>query len=204
VDDSSIEVTALLERFRAGDLDARNHLVAVLYNQFRHRARARLHFERPSISLGPTDLADEALLRLLKYDELTKARNRNELHRAFARAMRQVLIDHARNCDAPIHGGGWARVDLDDVAEDLRLQTGGTAEAVHEALTALAKQAQEEDDERARRTAIAMEMKFFGGFTHQEIADTLGMSLSTIEKDLRWGFAWLKAFLAPEPTDGAP
>jgi RNA polymerase sigma factor (TIGR02999 family) len=188
-------VTALLERIRQGSEEAKNELITLLLDQFRQRAHQRLRHERPGHSLATTDLTDEALLRLLKNDEFAKAANENQLYRAFARAMRQVLIDHARRRNADKRGGGWHREELDDLAEDVRGLSQIDVLSLHEALDALAAD--------FPRGAAVLEMRFFGGFTMAEIAEALSaefgrVSLSTVENDYRHGLAWLHNYLSPE------
>jgi RNA polymerase sigma factor (TIGR02999 family) len=102
----SDDTEELLNRARRGEDEALNRLIRSLYERFRQMAYRRLRHERPGHSLGPSDLTDEALLRLLKGHELARAADEKQLFRAFARAMRQVLIDHARRRNADMRGGG--------------------------------------------------------------------------------------------------
>jgi RNA polymerase sigma factor (TIGR02999 family) len=187
------DVTALLERIRPGSAEAKNALVALLYDRFRQRAHQRLRHERPGHSLATTDLTNEALLRLLKNDELARATDGNQVFRAFARAMRQVLIDHARRGNAQKRGGGCPREELDDLADDVHRRSQVEVIALHEALDVLAAEYPEE--------AEVLQLRFFGGYTMQEIAEALSVSLSTVERASRLGLACLCVSLAPE---GAP
>jgi RNA polymerase sigma factor (TIGR02999 family) len=183
-------ITVLLGRIRAGSAEAQSELVTRLYDRFRQRAHQRLQHERPGHSLATTDLTHEALLRLQRSDEFARAGDGNQLFRAFARAMRQVLIDHARRRNADKRGGGRQREELDDLVDEVRQSSQVDARSLDEALAALAG-----DDPRA---AQVLEMRFFGGFALAEIAESLGVSLSTVEKDSRFGLAWLRVFLSPE------
>jgi RNA polymerase sigma factor (TIGR02999 family) len=183
-------VTALLERIRQGDTRARNELVALLYDRFRQRAHGRLRHERPGHSLATSDLANEALLRLLQNDELAKAATGHQLFRAFARALRQVLIDHARRRNAAKRGGGGHREELDDLADEVRWSSQTDVLSLDEALDALAA-------EYPRETEV-LQLRFFGGCAVAEVAEALGVSVSTVERDARFGLAWLRDFLSVE------
>src|SRR5262245_4542686 len=92
----SAALQSLLDRVHLQDERAREELVTRLYEQLQQRAHLKLRHERVGHSLGTTGLNHEALLRLWKNDEIAKAADINQLFRAFSRAMRQVLIDHAR------------------------------------------------------------------------------------------------------------
>jgi RNA polymerase sigma factor (TIGR02999 family) len=185
-------ITALVERIRQGSAEAKNELVALLYDRFRQRAHRQLQHERPGHSLSTTDLTHEAWLRLQQNDELAKAADTNQLFRAFARAMRQVLIDHARRGNAQKRGGGRAREELDDLLDDVRRRSQVEVISLHEALDTLAAEYPEE--------AEVLQMRFFGGYTMEEIAEALRVSRSTVERASRLGLAWLRVCLAPEGT----
>jgi RNA polymerase sigma factor (TIGR02999 family) len=184
-------ITTLLEQVRDGSNEARNELVAVIYDRFRQRAYVRLRdHERPGHTLGASDLTNEALVRLLQNDELAKATNRNQLFRAFTRAMRQVLIDHARRRAADKRGGARQREELDDLADEVRRRSQIDLLSLHEALDTLARD--------HPREAEVLQMRFFGGCEMAEIAEALGVSLSSVERDSRFGQAWLRDFLSSE------
>jgi RNA polymerase sigma factor (TIGR02999 family) len=190
------DITTLLERLGQGSPEATNELIALLYERFRLRAHQRLRHERPGHSLATTDLTHEALLRLHKSGEFAKASDRHELFRAFARAMRQVLIDHARRRNSAKRGGGCPREELDDLVDEVSQAARIDALSLHEALEALAAY-----DPRA---AQVVEMRFFGGFSMPEIAEALGVSLSTVEADSFFARGWLRDFLSSEGADDAP
>jgi RNA polymerase sigma factor (TIGR02999 family) len=194
----SNDVTLLLQRVREGSAEAKNDLVALLYDRFQQRAHQRLQHERPGHTLATTDLTHEAWLRLRQNDEFAKAADGHQLFRAFARAMRQVLIDHARRRNSDKRGGDRQREELDDLADHGRGMSQIEVLCLHEALTALAG-----DHPRA---AAVLEMRFFGGCDMAEIAEALSsesdsVSLRKVERDSRLGLAWLRDYLSPE---GAP
>jgi RNA polymerase sigma-70 factor (ECF subfamily) len=98
-------------------------------------------------------------------------------------AMRRVLVEHARRRRAEKRGGGWQRVPLDDLLEHFE-QPSGDIVALHEALDQLAA-----DDPRE---AEIVQLHFFGGQTFPEVAELLGVSVSTVEKDYRHARSWLR------------
>lgn len=183
-------IAVLLERIRRGSAEARNELVALLYERFRQRAHQRLEHERPGHSLATSDLTNEALVRLVKNDEFAKAADGSQLFRAFARAMRQVLIDHARRRNAEKRGGGRQREELDDLADHVGWLSQIEVLSLHEALDALAGE--------HPRAAEVLQMRYFGDYEMAEIAEALGVSLSTVDRDSTFGLAWLEDFLSPE------
>jgi RNA polymerase sigma factor (TIGR02999 family) len=190
------DITLLLQRVRGGSAEAKNELVALLYDRFRQRAHQRLQHERPGHSLATTDLTHEAWLRLRQNDEFAKAADGNQLFRAFARAMRQVLIDHARHRNTDKRGGDRQREELDDLVDHVGRMSQLEVLSLHEALTALAGE--------HPREAEVLQMRFFGGCEMAEIAQALSVSLSTVERDSRFGLAWLRDFLCPEGAHDTP
>lgn len=182
-------VTALLERVRLGSAEARNELITLLYDDFLQRAHHQLKHERPGHSLGTGDLTNEALVRLWENDEFAKATDINQLYRAFARAMRQTLVDHARRRNA-VKRGGRRREQLDELMEDVRQSYRADVLSLHEALEALGRD--------YPRHAQVLEMRIFGCYEMAEIAEALGVSLTTVEWDNKFGRHWLYDFLSPE------
>jgi RNA polymerase sigma factor (TIGR02999 family) len=183
-------VTLLLHRIRHGSAEAKNELVALIYDRLHQLAHRQRRHERPGHSLTSGDLVQEGVLRLLKDDEIARAANRNQLFRAFARAVRQLLIDHARRRNAQKRGGGRPREELDDLADDVRRRSHFEALALHEALEALAAE--------HPREAEVVELRYFGGFEMAEIAEVRGVSLSSVERACRFARAWLHDFLSAE------
>lgn len=181
-------VSEILQRYRGGDASAKDELVASLYDRLLQRAHYQLRDERAGHSLGTSDLANEALIRLLQADELKKASNTHEVFRAFARAMRQLLIDHARRRKASKRGAGATRVDLDDLEAEIVRISRTSALSLNGALDALR--------EKHPKEAEALEMRYFGGYAMSEIAEAQGVSLSTIERASRFGLAWLREYLS--------
>ena len=175
-------LTLILGRARAGDERARGELIALIYDELRRVASGLMRRERPDHTLPPTAVVHEAVIRLLGEAVFDRAADRGFLFAAAARAMREVLIDHARRRRATRRGGGQRRVPLDVVVDYLEGQ-GLDVVAVHEALDRLA--------ELDGRQAQVMTLRYFGGMTVAEVAAALGVSVWTVEQDWRLARAWL-------------
>ena len=185
-------VTMLLERMHAGDATARDALIANVYDELRSLARRFMRGERPGHTLTPTALVHEASLRLLQGQELRTAGDRGRFFRAAARAMRQVLIDHARARKAGKRGGGAGRMSLDDVIDaiardNLALEQIADREALGAALEELAR--------RDERQSEIVGLRFFCDMRVAEIAECLDVSVTTVDNELRSSRAWLRSRL---------
>ena len=175
-------LTMILGRARAGDERARGELIALIYDELRRVASRLMRRERPDHTLPPTAVVHEAVMRLLGDGVFDRAADRSFLFAAAARAMREVLIDHARRRAAARRGGGRLHVALDEVVDYFEGQ-GLDVVAVHEALDRLA--------ELDGRQAQVMTLRYFGGMTVAEVAAALGISVATVEHDWRLARAWL-------------
>jgi RNA polymerase sigma factor (TIGR02999 family) len=194
-DDLQREVTTLLDAIRTGDAGARGKLVELVYVELRRLASGLMRRERPGHTLQPTALVHEALLRLLHPDVLGGAQNRAQFLAAAARAMRRVLVDHARGRAADKRGGGQGPVPLDEALDYFARQHLDVV-AVHEALDELAG--------LHERQSQVVELRFFGGYTVEEVASLLQVSVSTVESDFRKATAFLRSRLAEEDGDDPP
>jgi RNA polymerase sigma factor (TIGR02999 family) len=175
-------VTVVLGRARNGEQGARDELIALIYDELRRVASGMMRRERASHTLSPTAVVHEAVIRLLGEAVFDHAADRNFLFASAARAMREVLIDHARRRGAGRRGGGQRRVALDSVVDYFEEQ-GLDVVAIHEALDRLA--------ELDSRQAQVMTLRYFAGMTVQEVAEALGVSIVTVERDWRVARAWL-------------
>jgi RNA polymerase sigma-70 factor (ECF subfamily) len=175
-------LTLILGRARDGDEGARGELLTMVYDELRRVASGLMRRERPDHTLSPTAVVHEAVIRLVGDAVFDKVADRSYLFAAAARAMREVLIDHARRRAADRRGGGRRRVPLDAVVDYFQGQ-GLDLVAVHEALDRLA--------ERDERQAQVMTLRYFGGMTVSEVAGALGVSVVTVERDWRVARAWL-------------
>jgi RNA polymerase sigma factor (TIGR02999 family) len=183
------DLTALLGEVRAGDEDAKDRLVRAIYAELRRLACGLMHHERPGHTLQPSALVHEALMRLLDGEVLAEVPNRRYLFAAAAQAMRQVLVDHARRRRAAKREGSRARVPLDGALVALEEQ-GLDVLALHEALDRLAQ--------AHPRPAQVVTLRFFGGLSVPEVAESLAVSVTTVESDWRFARAWLKGHLGGE------
>jgi RNA polymerase sigma factor (TIGR02999 family) len=183
------DVTLLLERARAGDELARGDLIAQVYAELRRVAAGLMRREHPGHTLPPTAVVHEAVIRLLGDAAFDRAADRSYLFAAAARAMREVLIDHARRRATARRGGGRRRISLDAVA-DYFADQGLDLVAVHEALDRLAGLHQ--------RQSQVVTLRYFGGMTVPEIAAALDVSVGTVERDWRIARAWLSNELGGE------
>lgn len=154
--------------------------MAVVYPELRAIAQRQLSGESEGHTLQPTALVHEAYLRLVGAEIAWE--DRKHFFAVAARAMRRVLVDHARARRRDKRGGDAVLVTLDDqLAIDDR--SGVDLVALDEALDRLAVQ-----DERKAR---AIELHFFGGLTYEETARALDVSPATVDRDLRMAKAWL-------------
>lgn len=180
------QITTILEEIRAGDAQATDRLVQLVYSELRDIAGKLMRQERSDHSLWPTEIVHEALVRLLAQDALAHAHNRRYFFAAAARAMRHILVDHARRRNAPRHGGDRVRVPFDCVLESYE-SPGVDLVALDDALQQLAAQSQ--------RQSEIVTLRFFGGMTQEEIAEHLGISVSTVEREFRFARAYLRRTL---------
>jgi RNA polymerase sigma factor (TIGR02999 family) len=187
--DDAADVTMVLERARAGEAGARNQLMRLIYGELRQVAAGLMAGERPGHSLQPTALVHEAVLRLIGEEALTRAPNRRYVFAAAARAMRQILVDHARRRDAAKRGGGREEVPLDSVLERFDRRAIDLV-ALDDALERLAA--------LSPRQSQVVTLRFFGGYSVPEVAKLLDVSPSTVESDFRLARAWLRRQLAGE------
>jgi len=175
-------LTVILSRAKAGDERARGELIALIYEELRRVASRLMRRERADHTLSPTAVVHEAVIRLLGDAVFDRAADRSFLFASAARAMREVLIDHARRRAASRRGGGMRRVPLDSVVDYFEGQ-GLDVVAVHEALDRLAA--------LDGRQAQVITLRYFGGMTVAEVAAALGVSVATAEQDWRLARAWL-------------
>ncbi len=175
------EVTRILEAMGHGDKRAASDLLPLVYDELRQLATRKLSLERPGQTLQATALVHEAWLRLVGPVE-SHWDGGGHFFAAAAEAMRRILVENARRKSRLRHGGGQHRVDLDEV----ELVCGMPSDellAVNEALGQL---------ERLDPSgAQIVKLRFFAGLTHPQIAETLGVSLSTVERSWAFCRVWL-------------
>jgi RNA polymerase sigma factor (TIGR02999 family) len=179
------DVTSLLQDWRDGDQSALDRLTPIIYDDLLRLARARLKAEMRQCTIQPTALVHESYLRLADQTRL-ECESRAHFYAIAANVMRRVLIDYARKRNAQKRGAG-IRITLKtgmDFAEERAPDT----LMMDEALRKLA-----DFDERKSR---AIELKFFGGMTTEEIGTVLGISVATVGRELRVAQAWLRRELS--------
>jgi RNA polymerase sigma factor (TIGR02999 family) len=179
--DEAHEVTQLLADWSEGDKAALEKLTPVVYEELRRLAHRYMHGQRPDHTLQTTALANEAYLRLVDQSR-PSFQNRSHFFAVAAKAMRQILLNHARDQQRQKRGGGASKVELDTTALVSPEQT-KTVLDVDEALERLALL-----DERKARI---VELKYFGGLQEDEIASVLKVSAITVRRDWRFARAWL-------------
>lgn len=179
---STHDATRLLLAWNGGDPSAAPQLLPLVYEELRRLARGYLRQERAGHTLQPTALVHEAYLRMVDETQVTWQGRAHFLGIA-ARAMRRILVEHARAHHAAKRGGLAQRVPL-DAADGVLQESGPDLVALDGALQELARS--------YPRQSEVVELKFFGGLEAREMAEVLKVSEKTILRD--WNFArlWLQ------------
>jgi len=182
------DVTRLLSDMQKNKPGADEELLPLVYEQLRGLARYYMRSERSNHTLQTTALVHEAYLRLLGQDEMAWE-NRAHYFRVAARAMRRVLIDHARGKGRQKKGGGWQRESLEEATLFVDMPPSELLD-LNDALTKLS--------EIDPPLAEVVELRFFGGLTVEDAAHVLEISPRKVKKDWRLAKAWLKRELSLE------
>jgi RNA polymerase sigma factor (TIGR02999 family) len=180
--DDTERITLLLQDAAAGNAEAADALIPLVYDQLRRIAQQRIANEREGFTLQATELVHEALIKLAPSLEKRDWQDRTHFYNAAAEAMRRILVDHARSRNAIKRGGGaveFVPINLIEVAA-------GDSEkilALNEAIVRL--------EEMDATLGQIVRLRFFAGLTVEETARTLGLSPRTVVRE--WGFAraWL-------------
>ena len=175
------DLTRLLLAWRDGEPGAFDRLVPLVYDELRRQARLQLRRERAGHTLQPTALVHEAFLRLVEQSR-AQWQNREQFFAVAGRAMRRVLVDHARARAAVKRGDGRTLVALDEAPEPAAA-AGVDVLVLDQVLDRLAAI----DPRQAR----VVELRYFGGFTAAETATALDVSLATVNRDWAMARAWL-------------
>ncbi len=187
---ASFEITGLLQRWGAGDPQALDQLIPLVYDRLRQLAHERLRAEGPDCSLNTTGLVHEAYLRLVDSPGPT-VRDRSHFLALSSRVMRHLLIDHARARQAAKRGGGLPSPELEPLLRIPQRELDAFTD-LDEALERLEKM-----DERQSRI---LEQRYFGGLSLEETASALDVSLATVKRELRSARAWLANELRGGPA----
>ena len=180
------EITQLLRKWSEGDRAALDQLMPVVYQELRKLANSYLRDESPDHTLQPTALINEAYLRLVKQD-FPEWQSRKHFYGVAAQLMRQILVEYARARLTAKRGGGALNLPFDE-AINFSPDQAADLVALDDALMALAK-----FDERKARV---IELRYFGGFSVEEVADMLGVSLATIGRETQMAQMWLRREIA--------
>jgi RNA polymerase sigma factor (TIGR02999 family) len=181
----STTVTTLLHRWKAGDADALEALMPLVYEQLKRLARNHMIGERVNHTLQQTALVHEAYLEISKMDGVT---DRAHFFAAASRAMRNILVDHARTKQRDKRGAGAVHMDLEAAMNEPAPVTGLDVLALDAALERLSQIDARQSD--------MLTMKYFGGLSQAELAEVFKVSLATVNRDLDGGKRWLKDALA--------
>ena len=182
-------VSGLLRAWGSGDLQARDELVPVIYQELRRRAAGYLRHERPGHTLQPTALVHEAFLRLFGQERVTW-QNRGHFFAVASQMMRRVLVDHARAHRAAKRPRTVFKVTLDDHIGAMQPRSADLL-ALDEALNELAI--------IDAPLAHLVELRYFGGLSEQEVADVLSVSRSTVTRDWQSARTWLYRRMSARP-----
>jgi len=180
-------ITKLLQTWSAGDPEAAERVLPLVYEELRHIACRQLRQERGGHTLQATAVVHEAYLRLQGQAGFEWP-SRAHFFAFAAHLIRRILVDHARHRNRAKRGGGLERVTLAEAA-DLALERAPDLVALDEALTSL--------ESLDPRKAAVVELRFFAGLTLDETAEHLGVSPETVGREWRRARAWLYDQLQP-------
>lgn len=175
------QVSELLQQWVKGDQDALGAVAPAIYKELRRLAHYHLKSERADHTLQSTALVNEAFIQLIG-SQPAQLHNRAHFIAIASRSMRQILVQYARTRRAGKRDGG-ARIALED-AEELSVSSDEELVALDDAL--------EELNRLDERQSKIVQMKFFGGLSAPDIAEVLGISLATVERDWATARIWLR------------
>ena len=189
-DDSQV-VPRLLTGIQSGDRVSAERLLPIVYDQLRDIAARQMRGEANNATLQPTALVHEAYLKLVDQSH-ADWKGRTHFVAVAAQAMRRILVDHARHRHALKRGGAFQRITLDE----------GLGAEWHSDQDLLSLEAAL--DKLARldpRQAQIVELRFFGGLQIDEVAEALGMSKRSVEREWTMIRAWLRRELSESKTE---
>lgn len=174
------DVTQILQRAQGGDAEAAEAIMPLLYAELRKIAGARMGGQAAGHTMQATDLVHEAYLKLM--DRAAPWESRAHFYCVAAKAMRSVLVDHARSRGAKKRGGGREREPLHEAVAWFRERRLDLV-ALDDALEKLGAR-----DAQKRKV---VELRFFAGLTNERVSDVLGVSRATVEREWAMARAWL-------------
>jgi RNA polymerase sigma factor (TIGR02999 family) len=186
--DASTEVAGILSRMRRGEASAASELLPHVYEELRALAGSYFRNQSPDHTLQPTALVNEAFAKLAHWDG--EWESRAQFLAVAAKAMRQILADHARRKEAAKRGGGQARVTLSGLTTPWPQEQQIDLIALDEALAKLAR--------LSPRQGQIVTMRFLAGLDEREVAHVLNVTTRTVQRDWRMAKAFLRAELSDE------
>ncbi len=176
------DVTQLLQAIEAGDPQASAALLPAVYTELRRLAAQRMIDESPGQTLQPTALVHEAYLRLVDVPRQQRWDSRGHFFAAAAEAMRRILVENARRKGRLKRGGDQQRLELD--AEAI------AAPPIDDELLDLDAALEKLEAKDARKAAL-VKLRYFAGLTQEQVAQALGIGVSTADRDWAYARAWL-------------
>jgi RNA polymerase sigma-70 factor (ECF subfamily) len=189
---SAHDVTLLLQAWSGGDKEALDRLTPLVYRELRRIANRMMTAERPNHTLQATALVNEAYVRLVDAQQVNW-QDRAHFFALCARAMREILIDHARARASAKRGGDQVFIELDE-----GLAAGPSPEANLLELDAALNRLAALDPRKSR----VVELRFFGGLSLEETAEALKVSTKTVQRDWDLARGWLYRELRGKKPDG--
>jgi len=181
--------TRLLIQWKDGNKEALDQLIPIVYSELRRLADHYLRDEHAAATLQPTALVHEAYVRLVA-QSLPDWESRSHFFGVAAHLMRQILVDHARRRQSAKRGSGAEKVSIEETIT-FSPAPGREIQALDEALKAL--------ESFDPRKAKVIELRFFGGFSAEETAKALNISVATVGREQRLAEAWLYREMAHRP-----
>src|SRR5580693_2945571 len=185
------DVTRILACVDQGDPTAAEELLPLVYTELRRLAAEKMAQEKPGQTLQATALVHEAYLRLVDQNKALQWNSRGHFFAAAAEAMRRILIERARHKNSQKAGGQHERAELVDIEAPADPAFNDIL-ALHEALAKL--------EQKDRRKAELVKLRFFAGLTNEEASQALGISPSTADNDWAYARAWLRLEMGNEPS----
>ncbi|MBX3438863.1 MAG: sigma-70 family RNA polymerase sigma factor [Planctomycetaceae bacterium] len=176
------DVTRVLSQIEAGDQAAAAQLLPLVYDQLRKLAAEKLRHESPGQTLQATALVHEAYVRLVDTPQTVPWTGRRHFFAAAALCMRRILVDRARRKRRSRHGGEFNRIPLDDGP----IESAADGVDLLDLDQALSRFGEEHPDH-----AEVVQLRYFAGLTHDEVAAMLGVSIETVHRRWRFARAWL-------------
>lgn len=190
MDTKRTEVTRLLLAWSRGDETVLDRLLLLVEHELRRMARGFMASERPDHSLQPTELVNELCIRLLGRDSVSW-RNRAHFVGTAAGLMRRILVDHARRRQRQKRGEGVKPLPLDKLHDFIEPRDQEIID-LDDGLLSLSK--------LHSRQARAIELRYFGNLTDEEIGEIAGVSPATVRRDLKAAKAWLRREIRTAPA----